>query len=106
MSEPGAIAMSTHNATADGSSLQDAQNFSLVMGGPLFQLWRRTRLSGDALELVPRRVIVLLLLTWAPLLALSAAEGHAWGGTVKVPFLYDVELHVRLLFVLPLLIAM
>ncbi|HEY9501709.1 MAG TPA: hypothetical protein VIR01_08810, partial [Pyrinomonadaceae bacterium] len=33
-------------------------DFSLVRGGLLFQLYRRTRLSGDALELARRRVIV------------------------------------------------
>ena len=44
------------------------------------------------------------LLAWAPLLLLSIAEGHAWGDSVKLPFLHDVELHVRLLLALPLLI--
>jgi hypothetical protein len=97
--------MSTHSPNTDGTLLQDPLDFSLVLGGPLFQLWRRTHLSGDTLEWGRRRVILLTLLTWAPLLALSAAEGHAWRGTVKVPFLYDVGLHVRLLFSLPLLIA-
>ena len=40
-----------------------------------------------------------------PLLLLSIAEGHAWGDSVRLPFLYDVELHVRLLLALPLLIV-
>jgi hypothetical protein len=31
---------------------------ALVLGGPLFQLLRRAHLSGDALELVRRRVLV------------------------------------------------
>ena len=35
---------------------------------------------------------------------MSIAEGHAWGGSVRLPFLHDVELHVRLLLALPLLI--
>jgi hypothetical protein len=42
---------------------------------------------------------------WVPLLLLSVAEGLFWGGRVKVPFLYDVELHVRLLVALPLLVV-
>jgi hypothetical protein len=79
--------------------------FSLVLGGPLYQLWRGTRLAGDALQLLRRRVVVLTLMVWAPLLALSVAEGHFWGGSVKLPFLHDVELHVRLLLALPLLIV-
>jgi len=78
--------------------------FSLVLGGPLYQLFRRTRLTGDALELLRRRIFVLTLLAWAPLLALSVAEGHFMGGSVKLTFLHDVELHVRLLLALPLLI--
>lgn len=78
--------------------------FSLVLGGPLYQLWRGTHLAGDALQLLRRRIVVLTLLVWAPLLALSVVEGHFWGGSVTLPFLHDVELHVRLLLALPLLI--
>jgi hypothetical protein len=58
---------------------------SLILGGPLYQLWRRTRLVGDALQSVRRRVIVLALLVWVPLLLLLVAEGHAWGDSVKLP---------------------
>ncbi len=79
-------------------------DFSLVLGGPLYQLWRRTRLSGHAMQLLHRRIFAALLLLWLPLLMLSIAEGHAWGGSVKLPFLRDVEMHVRLLLALPLLI--
>jgi len=78
--------------------------FSLVLGGPLFQLWRGTRLAGDTLQLLHRRIIVLAVLTWLPLLLLSIAAGQAWGGGVSVPFLKDVEMHLRLLVALPLLI--
>jgi hypothetical protein len=85
--------------------LEEPGDFSLVLGGPLYQLWRLTRLVGDALQLVRRRVIVLGLVAWLPLLLLSVVEGHAWAGSVKLPFLYDVELHVRLLLALPLLIV-
>jgi len=79
--------------------------FSLVLGGPLYQLFRRTRLTGNALELLRRRIFVLTLLAWAPLLLLTLAEGHFWGGSVTLPFLRDVEMHVRLLLALPLLIV-
>ena len=80
-------------------------DFSLVLGGPLYQLWRGTRLADDALHLLHRRVLVMVALAWVPLLLLSIAEGHAWGDRVKLPFLRDVELHVRLLIALPLLIV-
>jgi hypothetical protein len=80
-------------------------NFSLVLGGPLYQIWRRTRLVGDALQLLRRRMVVLTVAAWAPLLLLSIAEGHAWDASVELPFLHDVELHVRLLLAMPLLIV-
>jgi len=85
--------------------LNEPRDFSLALGGPLYQLWRRGRLTGDALEMMHRRVIVLSLLAWLPLLLLSVAQGTAWGGRVAVPFLQDVEMHVRLLVALPLLIV-
>jgi hypothetical protein len=84
---------------------RDPQDFSLVLGGPLYQLLRRAHITGDALELVRRRTIVIALLAWLPLLALSALEGHALGGSVAVPFLRDVEVHLRFLVTLPLLIV-
>jgi len=80
-------------------------DFSLVLGGPLYQLLRRAHLSGDALELVRRREIFFALLTWLPLLVLSIVEGRAWGGSVKLPFLFDVDVNTRFLLSLPLLIA-
>ena len=80
-------------------------DFSLVLGGPLYQLFRRSHLTGDALELVRRRIIVISLLAWLPLLLLSALEGHALGGSVAVPFLLDLEVHIRFLVALPLLIV-
>jgi hypothetical protein len=58
-------------------NFDEPTDFSLVLGGPLYQLWRRSHLSGDAMELVRLRVIVISLLAWAPLLVLSALEGQA-----------------------------
>lgn len=82
----------------------DPGDFSLVLGGPLYQLWLRTRLAGDALQRLHLRVIVLAALAWVPLLLLSFAEGHVWGGSVDLPFFHDVEAHLRFLLSLPLLI--
>jgi hypothetical protein len=84
--------------------LREPQDFSLVLGGPLFQLLRRSHLSGDALELLRQRIIVISLLAWLPLLVLSALEGHALDGNVAVPFLLDIDVHIRFLVALPLLI--
>jgi len=79
-------------------------DFSLVLGGPLYQFFRRSHLSGDTFELAARRVIALSLFAWLPLLLLSAITGGLWGGATAVPFLTDVEVHVRLLVAMPLLI--
>ena len=79
-------------------------DFSLVLGGPLFRLYRRAHLSGEALEFLQRRVLVITLFAWLPLMLLSALAGRAQGGAIKVPFLYDIEAHTRFLIALPLLI--
>jgi len=84
----------------------DMTDFSIVQGGPLFQLLRRSHLSGDDLELMRIRIIVISMLAWLPLLLFSALEGNALGGHVAVPFLLDVEVNVRFLLALPLLIGM
>lgn len=84
---------------------RDPPDFSLVLGGPLFQLLRRARLTDDALELARKRIIVISLFAWLPLLVLSALEGQLRGESVAVPFLLDVEVHVRFLVAIPLMIA-
>src|SRR5208283_2214359 len=83
----------------------EAPDFSLVLGGPLFQLWRRTHLTGDGLELPLRRVGVISLFVWLPLLILSMIDRTALHGTVRVSFLHDIEAHVRFLIALPILIV-
>jgi hypothetical protein len=83
---------------------RDPPDFSLVLGGPLYQLLRRSRLTDDALTLVHRRVIAGVLITWLPLLLFSLWEGTAWWGRVDVPFLLNAEVHARFLLALPLLV--
>ncbi len=79
-------------------------DFSLVLGGPLFQLLLRSHLTSPALTLMKRRVVFVSLFAWLPLLLLSLVAGKAWGG-VGLPFLYDLEMQARFLVALPLLIA-
>jgi hypothetical protein len=85
--------------------LKDEHDFSLVLGGPLYQIVQRAHLAGDALELLQRRIVVIVLVTWLPLLILSILGDRAWGEAVAVPFLLDIEAHARFLVALPLLIA-
>ena len=80
-------------------------DFSLVLGGPLYQLLRRAHLSDDVLSLQRRRVITLALIAWLPLLLLATLSGRLFDGSVAVPFLLDVEVHVKFLVVLPLLVV-
>ena len=61
--------------------------------------------TDDALMMVRQRIIVIALFAWLPLLLLSGLEGNLWVGSTGVPFLFDVEVHVRFLVALPLLIA-
>jgi len=82
-----------------------APDFSLVLGGPLYQLFRRAHLSGDTLQLLHRRMLIISAVAWLPLLLLSALAGDALGGAATIPFFYDIEAHVRFLVVLPILIA-
>lgn len=97
--------MTTPPHETSGTTLGNGRDFSLVLGGPLFQLLRRAHLSDDALSLVHKRAIVMALLCWLPLLLLSAIEGQLLGGNATVPFLLDVEAHIRFLVVIPLLVG-
>jgi len=94
---------SLQNEPLDGL-LADDQIFSLVLGGPLYQLYLRTKLTRRPLDLLLRRVVGISLFCWLPLLLLSLFSRHIMGG-VAVPFLYDVDVHTRFLAAVPLLIA-
>lgn len=78
-------------------------DFSLVTGGPLFQLFRKTHLVIDPLELLYRRIAVITGIVWLPLLFLSLWDFFS-GRAVEVSFLRDVEVHARFLVALPVLI--
>jgi hypothetical protein len=82
---------------------QGPTDFSLVLGGPLYQTFKWLHLSGPALEGPGRRAVVIVLFAWLPLWLLSAFEGHLFGSQ-NLSFLRDIESHVRLLVALPLLI--
>lgn len=88
--------MASTTQSVDTASLSE---LSLTQGGPLF--WLETRLKlFDPKRLHPRLVLVLVVVTWLPLVVLALAqrvtEGH-WD-----PLLLRTEAHVRLLVSLPL----
>ncbi len=84
--------------------LNGVSDFSLVLGGPIFQLFRKSRLTGDGLELLPRRLLIIVAMAWLPLLLLSLV-GPATTSLGQFSFLRDLEVHVRLLIALPVLVA-
>ncbi len=76
-------------------------DFSLVQGGPLFQFLLRAGLQKPPTDLIVRRVVVILLIAWAPLLLLTVLSGQAFSGAA-VPFLQDLGAQARLLLSVPL----
>jgi hypothetical protein len=97
--------MTSDTKQVAGDLLPGSHDFSLVLGGPLYQLLRRTHLAGDAMTLLYRRMMVITLVAWLPLLVLSLLQGQSLDAKAAVPFLRDIEVHVRFLLAMPLLIA-
>jgi hypothetical protein len=81
---------------------READDFSLVLGGPLFQLLRRVRLADSALGLLHRRIAGAVLILWAPILVLSTLNGNVAGPGRT--FFSDVGFQLRFLVAAPLLI--
>jgi len=102
------IATTTFGETAESvlpaAATAEPHEFSLVAGGPLFRLMCSLKLADSALGHLDRRLLVALVIIWLPLLVLTVIEGHAWSG-VKVAFLPDGSLHLRLLLAVPLMLA-
>jgi hypothetical protein len=92
------------HTTTELNFFEESSDFSLVLGGPIYQLFRKTHLAGDHLELLYRRLVVIPLIAWLPLLLLailsSSAANVGW-----LSFLSDVEVQVRFLVALPVLIG-
>jgi hypothetical protein len=83
--------------------LEESDDFSLVLGGPIYQLFRKAHLAGSHLELLYRRLLIITLVAWLPLLLL-ATLGFPAGSVSRLSFFHDVEVHARFLVALPVLI--
>jgi len=90
--------------TAKAVFPEEMYDFSLVLGDPLFQFFRKARLSGDHLELLHRRLIAITSIAWVPLLLLDSLGSQATS-IGRLSFLHDVEVQVRFLVALPVLIG-
>ena len=96
--------LSNQDTSSDfpASFLQQPRDFSLVLGGPIYQLFRRTHLSGDVLEFLHRRLLIITMFAWLPLLLLSRFGSSDLS---RLTFFHDLEVHVRFLIALPVLIG-
>jgi hypothetical protein len=74
-----------------------------IPGGPLYQMLLRAKLTTPTVGLLHRRLAVFVLLAWVPLAVLTAMTGNFLGGA-GVPFLLDLDVHVKFLLSVPLLI--
>jgi hypothetical protein len=81
-----------------------ADNFSITRGGPLHWIMVRLGNAGDERQRVIRRALATAIITWLPLLILSLIKGDAYGSHVRIPFLKDIAVNVRLLIAAPIMI--
>jgi hypothetical protein len=86
------------------SEFLEGKDFSLVLGGPFFQLLKRVHLTGNALELIKKRIIIISMIAWFPLFLFSMLKRQAWGEGTNLPFIEDIEVHIRFLVAVPLLV--
>src|SRR5215472_5817663 len=80
--------------------LGEPPDFSVILGGPLYQLLRKAHLEGDHLELLRRRLFFFMGITWLPLFLLATVGPFA-GSAGRLDFLKDNEVHARFLVALP-----
>ncbi len=80
------------------------EDFTLARSGRLNTILRWMRLKDDTRKGYVKRSLVLMGVTWLPLLILSALQGLAWGDRVDMNFLKDFSIHFKFILVLPLLI--
>jgi len=86
------------------SQSRSHSGFSLLRGGPAHRLQLSLGLIGPESLNLWRRVFWCVLLTWVPLLVISAVEGLAFGNQVRLPFLHDFAAYARYLLAVPILI--
>jgi len=80
------------------------RDFSIFVGGPVYDFLLRIGLIRLGLPNVMRRIIALIAITWLPLLILCLRDGLATGNQVTIPLLTDFSMYGRLWFALPLLL--
>ena len=82
--------------------MADPHGFDLVGRGPSHRVALARFGHPDRPRRI-RKILLLILVTWVPLVLLSLIAGHAYGDRVAVTLLRDPVILSRFLFVLPLL---
>ena len=59
------------HAPSQPDFVEEPRDFSLVLGGPIFQLLRKSHLAGDDFQLLYRRIAIITGLAWLPLVLLT-----------------------------------
>ncbi len=83
--------------------MADPDAFDLVDRGPSFRLAQHFGFNRPDRPRRIRKILLLILVTWMPLVLLSLLAGHAFDDRVVVGLLRDTVILSRFLFVLPLL---
>lgn len=78
-------------------------DFSLIKSGIFYKFASRLRLGGTSTKHIAKRILLMIAITWLPLLVLTALQGLASGNKVDIPFLKDFAPHAKFLLILPLL---
>jgi hypothetical protein len=78
--------------------------FLLTEGGPTYRLEMRLGLMQANRPSTLRRGFFSILVTWIPLLVLSAVQGTAMSHLVPISFLRDFAVHARFLLAVPILL--
>jgi hypothetical protein len=79
-------------------------DISLIKSGIFYKFASRLRLDGSSTKHIAKRILLLIGITWLPLLVLTALQGLAFGNKVDIPFLKDFATHAKFLLILPLLL--
>jgi hypothetical protein len=98
------VASASGKQSVDQATSSFAENFSITRGGPVHSILVRLGQAGDGRRLVLRRALAVVVITWLPLLLLSLVQGLVWGKQIRIPFLRDLAINVRLLVAAPILI--
>jgi len=88
-------------------ALSTVRDFSIIFGGALYDFLQRHRIlrvGFPNIFNILTRIVVLVALTWLPLLLFSLRDGSAFGQRIRIPFLYDFAVNGKFLIGLPLLL--